>query len=111
MPKMSLEVSHGLGQAEAAQRLKAKFAAIRAEYQSQVKELREEWLDHTLSFAFQAMGMAISGTVAVEPEKVRLAANLPFAAMLFKGTIEERIRQEVGGLLAVPQVATAPVEG
>jgi hypothetical protein len=111
MPKMSLDVSHGLGQAEAAHRLKAKFAAVRAQYQSQVKELREEWLDHTLTFAFQAMGMAISGTVAVEPEKVRLAANLPFAAMLFKGTIEQRIRQEVGSLLAAGQVAPAPADG
>lgn len=102
MPKLSLEVSHVLGQAEAAKRLKAKFAAVRAQYQSQVKELREEWLDHNFSFAFQTMGMDVSGTIAVEPEKVCLAANLPFAAMLFKGMIEQRIRQEVGNLLAVP---------
>lgn len=108
---MSLDVSHALGQDEAAQRLKAKFAAIRSQYESQVKELREEWLDHTLSFGFQTMGMAISGTVAVEPEKVRLVANLPFAAMLFKGKIEERIRQEVDRLLTVRRAATAPADG
>lgn len=111
MPKLSIEVPHLLGQSVAAQRLKDKFAAVRAEYQSQVKGLREEWLDHTFSFAFQTMGMAISGTVAVEAEKIRLAADLPFAAMLFKGTIEERIRQEVGRLLAVPHVATVPADG
>jgi hypothetical protein len=100
MPKLSIDVPHVLSQDEAAQRLKDKFAAVRAEYESQVSEFREEWLDHTFSFAFRALGMAVSGTVAVEPKQVRLAASLPLAAMLFKSAIEERIRQEVGVLLA-----------
>ena len=45
--------------------------------------------DHTFSFAFRTLGMAVSGTVAVEPTRVRLAAALPLAAAFFKGTIEE----------------------
>lgn len=102
MPKLSLEVPHALTRDEVVKRLKAKFAAVRSQYEGQVQGLREEWLDHTFSFGFKAMGMAVSGTVAVEPQKVSLAADLPFAAMLFKGTIEQRIRQEVGQLLAVP---------
>ena len=43
--------------------------------------------------------MAISGTVAVEEKMVRLATELPLAAMFFKTAIESRIRQEVGALL------------
>ena len=44
--------------------------------------------------------MAVSGTVAVEEKRVRLATDLPLAAMFFKAAIEDRIRQEVGTLLS-----------
>lgn len=100
MPKLSLEVSHVLGQEEAARRLKEKFAAARAEHQGHVSDFQEQWVDHTFTFAFRALGMAVSGTVAAEDDRIRLDANLPLAAMLFKGPIEERIRQEVGQMLA-----------
>jgi hypothetical protein len=100
MPMLSLDVSHALSPDEVVRRLKEKFAAARAEYQDRVSNFREEWRDHTVSFGFRALGMAVSGTVAVEAEKVRLDATLPFAAICFKSTIEDHIRREVGGLLA-----------
>jgi hypothetical protein len=99
MPKLSLSIPHVLTQDEAMQRLKDKFATARSEYQGQVSDLREEWRENIYSFGFKALGMAISGTIAVEQKCVNLAANLPLAATFFKGAIEERIRQEVNGLL------------
>jgi hypothetical protein len=99
MPKLLLDIPHSLGQEEATRRLKEKFAAARAEYQGQVSNFSEEWQDHTFSFGFHALGMAVTGTVAVEDAKVKLATNLPLAAAFFKGAIEERLRQEVGKLL------------
>jgi len=100
MPRITLEVPHSLGLDEAMRRLKDKFAAARAEHQGNVSNLREEWRDHIFSFAFQAMGMGVSGTVAVGPDQVKVHAELPFAAAFFKGAIEQRLRQEVGVLLA-----------
>jgi hypothetical protein len=100
MPQLSLDIPHVLSQDEAARRLKEKFAAAHAEHQGRLSDFRQQWQDHTFSFSFQALGMAVSGTVAVEKERVRLAAKLPLAAMFFKGAIESRIRHEVGGLLA-----------
>jgi len=99
MPQLSLEVSHALGQEEAARRLKQRFITACEMYRSQVSNLRQQWDGHTFSFGFHAMGMKIAGTVAVEHARVKLAASLPFAAALFKGAIEDRIRQEVGDLL------------
>jgi hypothetical protein len=99
MPRLLIDIPHVLGQDEAARRLKEKFAAMRAQHHGHVSDVREQWQDHTFSFDFRALGMAVSGTVAVERECVRLAANLPLAAMLIKGAIEDRIRQEVGNLL------------
>lgn len=100
MPRIILEVSHSLGLDEATQRLKDKFAAARAEHQHSVSNLSEEWRDHTFSFAFKAMGMAVRGSVAVEHSRVKLNAELPFAATFFKSAIEQRIRQEVDMILA-----------
>ena len=100
MPQLSLDIPHALSQDEAARRLKEKFAAAQAEHQDRVSDFREEWQDHTFSFGFKVLGMAVSGSVAVEPEKIRLAAELPMAAALFKGAIEDRIRQEVDTLLS-----------
>ena len=46
------------------------------------------------------MGMGVTGTIHVEDASVKLNAELPLAAMLFKGSIERQIRQELSGLLA-----------
>ena len=99
MPQLALEVPHALGQEEAARRLKQRITDASQSYQSQVSDLRQQWDGHTFSFGFLAMGMKVAGTVAVEQARVKLAAELPFAAMLLKGAIEKRIRQEVGEIL------------
>ena len=99
MPQLSLDLPHALGQDEAARRLKATVAAARSAYQEHLSDFQEDWQDHTLSFGFRAMGMSVKGTVAIEPENVHVAADLPMAAMFFRGAIESRIRQEVGRLL------------
>lgn len=100
MPRLTMETVHSLGREEAARRLKEKFGTVRERYGSHVNNLREEWLDHTFSFGFKAMGMGITGTVQVDDASVKLNAELPFAAMLFKGSIEKQIREELSGLLA-----------
>ncbi|MCE5302809.1 MAG: polyhydroxyalkanoic acid system family protein [Planctomycetaceae bacterium] len=100
MPKLSLDIPHSLGQEEALRRLKVKFAAALSQYGDRVSDYREQWEDHTFSFGFKTLGMSVSGTVAVEPEYIRLAASLPLAAMLVKGAIEEQLRREMDRLLA-----------
>ncbi len=99
MPNLIMETSHKLGVDEAVRRLKEKFDSVRESFGSQVSELREEWDDRVLSFGFKTVGMTISGTVTVEDSSVTLAANLPLAVTLFKGTIQKRIRKELGELL------------
>jgi hypothetical protein len=100
MPRLTMETAHALGQDEALRRLREKFDSVRAQHGGEVKNLSEEWTDHTLNFSFSAMGMGVSGKVKVEDCAVKLDADLPFAAMLFKGAIESRIRTELGDLLA-----------
>ena len=100
MPHVRMETSHTLGQEEAARRLREKFDAVRGTFGGQVNDLHEVWCEHTLSFGFRAMGMKIAGTVEVKEAHVKLDAQVPLAAVMFKGMIETRIRQELGNLLS-----------
>jgi len=99
MPRMTLETAHSLGREEAKRRLQAKFQHTQANYGGQVSDLHEQWNDGQYTFGFKAVGMKIGGSVSVEDTSVRLDCDLPIAAMMFKGMIEQRIRAELGDLL------------
>jgi hypothetical protein len=100
MPRLTLTIPHSLTTEEAKRRLTNKLAAALTEHGDRLSNFSQQWQEHTLSFAFQAMGMSIDGKMAVEPKCVNVDANLPFAVALFKGAIESRLHQEVSALLA-----------
>ncbi len=99
MPHITMETPHELGQEEAARRLKEKVSSAAKVYGSQVGDLQQQWDGPTLSFAFKAMGMKVSGTVTVENAAVKMDAKVPLAAMMVRGMIEKRVREELGSLL------------
>ena len=96
MPRLSMQIPHALGREEAARRLKAQINRGR----SKVSDLEEDWQGDTLNFKFKAMGFKVGGAMAVEDAAVKIDVDLPFAAMMVKGMIEQRARQELGGILA-----------
>jgi putative polyhydroxyalkanoate system protein len=98
MPQLKMQVQHSLGREEATRRIKEQLAkAIQ-----QVSEVEERWEDHTLTFRFKAMGFGVSGTLAVEDTGVKIDAQLPLAAAMVKGMIEQRLRQELETILSAP---------
>ncbi len=96
MPHLAMQVPHNLGREEAARRLKEQAAKAR----DQVTDLEEQWNDHTLTFRFKAMGFGVSGTMVVEDAAVKIDVNLPLAAVMIKGKIEQQLRQKIEGVLA-----------
>jgi len=46
--------------------------------------------------------MSVTGRMSVEPDRVLVAADLPFAAIMFRGVIEQRVRGEIDGALGPP---------
>ena len=96
MPKLSMDIPHSLGQEEATQRLKKQLETVRGT----ANDLHEQWDGNTMTFRLDAMGMKIEGTMAVEASVVRVHVDLPFAAMMVKGMIEQRMRQELTKILA-----------
>ena len=96
MPRLLMQIPHALGREEATRRVKEQIPKA----QSQVTDFDEQWQDHTLTFHFKAMGFKVGGTLAMEDSAANLNVDLPLAAMMVKGIIEQRVRQELGTVLA-----------
>ena len=100
MPLIDLVVPHALSPSEAAERLKSRMREAKRSYQGNYSDLREQWSGNRLSYAFTVMSLQVHGTVAIEADAVRISADLPVAAMFFRGTIESQLRDEMERLLA-----------
>ncbi|MHB8899458.1 MAG: polyhydroxyalkanoic acid system family protein [Thermoguttaceae bacterium] len=100
MPKMNISIAHALGQDEATRRLQDRFHSVKDQFGSHISDLEEEWEPHGLRFGFRVMGQKISGSVASKATEVHVAADLPMTALMFKGTIERQIRDELTRMLS-----------
>ena len=100
MPSMSISAPHALGADEATARLKSLFAKIKERHQDKLSNLEESWEGNKLNYAFSTYGFNIKGDMTVEPNQVVLQGSLPFAAMMFKGKIEQTVKEELEKALA-----------
>ena len=95
MPTFSTEVPHQLGAEQATERLKQFVEQVREQYKEFVTDLQGSWADNLLTFSFRAYGFKIDGTLTVDERAARLAGTLPFAAVVFRGKIEQTIAGEL----------------
>jgi len=100
MPSVQVTIPHQLGQEEALARLKRFLTKVKNRYETQVSDLTETWADNVVQFGFKTYGFTVSGQMTVEPADVRFDAKVPLAAMMFKGKIEQTLRDEIARVLA-----------
>jgi hypothetical protein len=100
MPQLSVSVPHALEVPEAMSRLRARAESIRTAYQSNVTDLEETWNDESMVCRFRALGQKFQGTLTVVPGEVQVQMDLPLMALMFRGAIESKAREEIGRLLA-----------
>jgi hypothetical protein len=100
MPSLSITVPHSLSAEEALTRLKTFFEKLKAQHQDKMSNLEEQWDGNKLAYAFSTFGFSIKGDLNVEPGEVKINGSLPFAAMMFKGKIEQSVRDELEKVLA-----------
>ncbi len=100
MPSMNVTVPHPFTQDEATERLKKLLEFAKARNEGKVTDLVEEWTDHRLTFSFSTFGFKVSGSVDVEPHDVQVQGTIPFAAVMFKGKIEQAVKDELRRVLA-----------
>ncbi len=102
MPAFKTEVPHSLGQEEATTRLKGFLNKIAEHYGEQISHLEGDWAENVLTFSLTTFGFTISGTLTVEENLARVEGQLPFAAVAFRGKIEQSIAQELEKELSRP---------
>ncbi len=101
MPGFKADVEHNLGKDIALQRLKSFSEEVRAKYGSQISEMEESWDEKgNLKFGFKALGLKINGELVVDDQGARIHGQLPFAAVAFRGTIEQEITAALKNALA-----------
>ena len=97
---MKISVPHALQPEEAVRRIKNLVGDVKKQFADKVSDVRENWNGSNGQFAFKAMGFEIAGTVMVDNQEVRIESDLPFAASMFKSTIERTIQEKARELLA-----------
>ena len=100
MPSLTITMPHALGADAATERLKTFFEKLKARHQDKVSNLEEQWTGNRLDYSFSTFGFNIKGDLTVEPNEIKVNGSLPFAAMMFKGKIEQSVREELEKLLA-----------
>jgi len=100
MPGFSTEVSHALGKAEAATRLRSFVEDVQERFKDQVSQVDGAWNDNVLDFSLTTFGMTVTGSLTVDESVVRVSGQLPMAAMPFRGTIEQSIADELNQALS-----------
>lgn len=100
MAKMKVAVAHTLEREEAIDRLQRFSEILQSKYEGKFSEFEESWEAEGGSFRFKAMGFSTSGNVNVQAEEVVVEGKLPIAAMMFKGMIEQQIRDQLNRLLS-----------
>jgi hypothetical protein len=99
MPSLNVTVPHPFSQEEATDRLKRLLEMAKARNEGKVSNLVEEWTGNQLKFGFSTFGFNVSGAMDVEPQAVKIQATIPIAAMMFKGKIEQTLRDELTRVL------------
>jgi hypothetical protein len=100
MPSYHVSVPHALGSAAARARLDKFLDDVRRDYAAQLGDVSGVWTADCLDFRFQTSGLPISGKLLVEEASVQVSGQLPLVASIFRGRIEQTIRDELRRLLS-----------
>ncbi|MCH2181843.1 MAG: polyhydroxyalkanoic acid system family protein [Mariniblastus sp.] len=100
MPKFNVVVAHEHDREHVVEQLKKFSQVIQQQSPVQLSNVTETWDDEgNLYFAFTAMSMSISGNMIVEETEVIVAGKMPLAAAMFRGAIENQIKEKVQEIL------------
>ena len=97
-----ITISHTLGQAEAARRLKTGLDSVQRDFGQVFRLEAQQWDGDKLNFRISAIGQVASGTIEVLPTEVRLELTLPWLLRKVVDRVLPRIRQQATILLGKP---------
>lgn len=99
MPAIQFSVPHSFEPDEVVTRLKSFIAKLRERNDPKFLVKSEQWNERNLKCSFSSYGFAMDADMQVEPTALKFHLNIPFAAMMFKGQIEQKLRDELTRVL------------
>ncbi|MDB5493195.1 MAG: hypothetical protein JWP86_532 [Phenylobacterium sp.] len=90
---VTVTIPHELGRAEARRRIEAGFDDL-SRHLGGLGAVSKSWEGDRLSFAFAAMGQAISGSVDVADRAIHLEVLLPGLLAMMAGKLKGRLQKE-----------------
>jgi putative polyhydroxyalkanoate system protein len=90
---VTVTIPHDLGREEARRRVEAGFGDL-SRHLGGLGSVSRTWSGDQLSFAFSAMGQAISGVIDVADKSVRLEVLLPGLLAMMAGKLKGRLQHE-----------------
>jgi hypothetical protein len=104
MPKFSFSVPHSKGREDAKKNLRAYIDKSREYMAKNMNDMKEDWsawdTDNKYAFSFNTFGFNIAGAMTVADDAVKVDGEIPFAAVMFKGKIEQGFKDLVDKALA-----------
>ena len=101
MAKFNVVVDHQVQREIAVTKLRRFSDQMREEVTVEITELEEDWDESgNLNFSFKALGFTVSGSMVTCASKVTIIGSLPFAALPFRGAIENQIAEKVKEAIA-----------
>lgn len=89
-----VSIPHRVGKDEAISRIKTGLAEVRTKYSQLFSVSEETWDQARLQFRISALGQAVSGTIDVAEDSVRLEIFLPWLLAKLAETLQPLIRRE-----------------
>ena len=101
MPTVSVAVPHHGDPDEVATKVRDMLEETVKEFQGQ--NFAADWSGRSATLKFTSLGFPITAAINVDETQVAIDIDLPMAAMMFKGRVEEVLKKNLTALLGSDQ--------
>jgi hypothetical protein len=97
MPKVSVAAPHHGDPDEVAAKVRSMLEETVKEFQGQ--NFEADWSGRSATLKFTSLGFPITAAISVDETQVAIDIDLPMAAMMFKGRVEEVLTKNLTAML------------
>ncbi|RLD50331.1 MAG: hypothetical protein DRI94_08885 [Bacteroidetes bacterium] len=97
---MRIELTHDLEKEKGTACAEKIFKQLSDEYKDEFSDLEQETNGNIINFSFKIRGMHVKGNITVNNKNVVIDSKLPFAARMFQGMIETKIKENAEKMIS-----------
>lgn len=97
---MKVSVKHNFTQKTATDCAENIFKNLSEKFKDEFSDLKQERNENVIDFSFKIRGMNVKGKMTISENEVTVESRLPFAARIFQGLIENKIKENAEDMMA-----------